>query len=229
MRTALPQPSQKVRAVTAMFDAIAPRYDLVNRVMTFGLDARWRRRTVAELGLPGGSVVGDLACGTGDLCRVLNSAGYMAVGFDMSGGMLKRARTSAPLARADVLRLPLRTGQLDGATCGFALRNFASIPDFLVELARVLRPGGRLALLEVSQPSNSLLRVGHAVYFRRLVPMIGAALSDGRAYRYLPESVAYLPSVQGMQSLLSDSGFEDIRREPLTGGIAQLITATRQR
>jgi demethylmenaquinone methyltransferase / 2-methoxy-6-polyprenyl-1,4-benzoquinol methylase len=227
MTVALPEGDEKVRAVRAMFDTIAPRYDLVNRVMTFGLDVRWRRRAVRSLDLgPAASVV-DLACGTGDLCRALAGAGYRPVGIDLSLGMLRHARTDAPLVQADGLRLPLADGAVDGAVSGFALRNFVALGPVLAELARVVRPGGRIALLEVASPTNPLLRAGHAVYFERAVPRIGAALSDGDAYRYLPRSVAYLPDPPALVSALRAAGFGAVTRVPLTGGIAQLVTATR--
>ena len=214
-----------------MFDAIAPRYDLVNRVMTLRLDVAWRRWTVRELALPAGSLVADLACGTGDLCRELSRRGHHPVGFDFSMGMLRAAPAGtggSPLVNADVLELPLPDGSLDGATCGFALRNLTAVPPLLAELARVVRPGGRIALLEVDRPSNPLLRWGHGLYFGRVVPVIGAALSDRDAYRYLPESVAYLPSWDDLRQDLQSSGFTDARHHRLSAGIAQVVTATRR-
>src|SRR3954454_19476171 len=126
-----------------MFDTIAPRYDLVNRVMTFRLDTRWRRRAVRDLGLPAGSLVLDLAAGTGGLCGDLQAAGHRPVGMDLSFGMLAAARTTAPLAQADALRLPVPDERADGVTCGFALRNFVDLEAFLAEVGRVVRPGGR--------------------------------------------------------------------------------------
>lgn len=224
----LPQGEAKVRAVRAMFDAIAPRYELVNRIMTFGLDASWRRRAVAELALPVGAVVADVACGTGDLCRELDRQGFTPLGVDLSFGMLAAARTEAPLTQADALRLPFRTASLDGVTCGFALRNLEALPPFLDELARVLRPGGRMALLEVAQPHHPLLRWGHGVYFGRVVPLIGGALSDRSAYRYLPRSVSYLPPPAEVVLMTRRAGFAQVERRPLSGGIAQLITATNE-
>jgi demethylmenaquinone methyltransferase / 2-methoxy-6-polyprenyl-1,4-benzoquinol methylase len=224
----LPRGDEKVRAVRSMFDAIAPRYDLVNRVMTFRMDVGWRRAAVASLGLAPGSVVLDLACGTGDLCRELVRAGHVPAGFDLSFGMLAAARTSAPLVQADALRLPVRDGTADGVTCGFALRNLVELEPFLAELARALRPGGRIALLEVSEPANPVLQWGHGVYFGRVVPRIGALLSDGAAYRYLPRSVAYLPPPEGLVTLLKAAGFDDATRRPLSAGIAQLLTGIRR-
>ena len=140
-RPSLPQGEEKARTVRRLFDTISPRYDLVNRVMTFGMDAGWRRRTVRELALPPGSRVFDLACGTGDLCRELAAAGHRPVGFDFSHGMLLAARTDAPLVEADILRLPVRDASADGATCGFALRNVVSLADLFAELARVRATG----------------------------------------------------------------------------------------
>jgi demethylmenaquinone methyltransferase/2-methoxy-6-polyprenyl-1,4-benzoquinol methylase len=224
---ALPQGAEKQRMVRSMFDAIAPRYDLVNRVMTFRLDVRWRKRTVRSLALPAGSLVLDLAAGTGDLCRDLLAAGHRPVGVDFSYGMLAAARTDAPLVQADALQLPVPSARVDGATCGFALRNFVDLEVFLRELARVVRPGGRIGLLEVSEPANPVLRAGHGIYFGKVVPRIGALLSDGSAYRYLPRSVEYLPPPAQLLELVRAAGFSDATRTALSGGISQLLIGTR--
>ena len=169
----------------------------------------------------------DVACGTGDLCNELEAAGLRAVGVDFSAGMLAAATTQAPLVRSDALRLGVRDASLDGATCGFALRNFADLESFFAELARVLRPGARVAMLEVAEPANPLLRAGHKAYFGKVVPAVGSLLSSRSAYRYLPESVAYLPEAPVLLAQLADAGFRAIDRTLLSGGIAQLITATR--
>lgn len=234
--TGLPQGEAKVKAVDDMFDAIAPRYDLLNRLLTFGMDVGWRRKTVRSLQLPRGARVLDVACGTGDLCRELEKRGYRAIGIDRSSGMLAArpagstagGRRVAPLVRGDALRLPFRTNSLDGIVCGFALRNFASLKPFLVECGRVLRPGGRVALLEVSEPDNAVLRWGHSQYFGKVVPLVGGLLSDRDAYQYLPKSVAYLPPPNRMMAMLSESGFGAAARRPLSTGIAQLLTGTRR-
>jgi demethylmenaquinone methyltransferase / 2-methoxy-6-polyprenyl-1,4-benzoquinol methylase len=223
----LPEGDEKHRAVRSLFDSISGRYDLVNRVMTFGMDVGWRRRAVSDLRLPGGALVLDLACGTGDLCRELQRNGYRAIGFDFSHGMLAAATTSAPLVEADVLQLPLGDGAADGATCGFALRNVVDLRAFFTEVARVVRPGGRVALLDASEPDNRVMRVGHGVYFRHVVPRIGGLLSDGDAYAYLPRSMAYLPPPAEMLEMLEDVGFPDAERHQLSGGITQLIVGTR--
>jgi len=220
----LPMGEEKVRAVRAMFDTIAPRYDLVNRVMTFRMDVGWRRRAVRSLGLGPAATVVDLATGTGDLCRDLRAAGYRPVGVDLSLGMLRHARTTAPLVQGDALRLPLASSSVEGVVSGFALRNFAELD----ELARIVRPGGRIALLDVASPSNPVLRAGHGAYFGHVVPRIGGLLSDASAYRYLPKSVAYLPAPAVMLDRLGAAGFGAIERRLLSGGISQLIMATRR-
>ena len=225
----LPEGDEKVRAVRSMFDSIAPRYDLVNRIMTFRMDVRWRKRTVRELRLGPGSLVADLACGTGDFCRELAAQDLKPIGFDISYGMLAAARTSAPLAEADILRLPVPDGSLDGITCGFALRNLVELEGFFVELSRAVRPGGRIALLEVAEPPNPILRWGHSIYFGKVVPKVGGLLSDASAYQYLPKSVAYLPEPSVMLDLLAAAGFTQIKRTLLSTGISQLITATRSK
>jgi demethylmenaquinone methyltransferase / 2-methoxy-6-polyprenyl-1,4-benzoquinol methylase len=223
----LPEGDEKHRVVRSLFDSISGRYDLVNRVMTFGMDVGWRRRAVSDLRLPGGALVLDLACGTGDLCRELQRDGYRAIGFDFSHGMLAAAKTSAPLVEADVLQLPLRDGAADGATCGFALRNVVDLRAFFTEVARVVGTGGRVALLDASEPDNRVMRAGHGAYFRHVVPRIGGLLSDGDAYAYLPRSMAYLPPPAEMLEMLQDVGFPDAERHQLSGGITQLIVGTR--
>jgi demethylmenaquinone methyltransferase / 2-methoxy-6-polyprenyl-1,4-benzoquinol methylase len=224
----LPIGERKAQAVEEMFDRIAPRYELVNRVMTLGLDAGWRRRAVRELRFAPGAIVVDLGCGTGDLCRVLGRSALRAVGVDMAAGMLAKAHTSAPLVRADALRLPLREGSVDGAISGFALRNVVDIPACFREAGRVIRPGGRAVFLEVSEPPNPVLRGLHALYFRRVVPLVGGLISDRRAYEYLPASTAYLPAPGALLALLAEAGFVHCRRIVLGFGAAQLLIGTRR-
>jgi demethylmenaquinone methyltransferase/2-methoxy-6-polyprenyl-1,4-benzoquinol methylase len=184
-----------------MFDAIAPRYDMVNRIMTFRLDVRWRRKAVRDLALSPGSVVLDLASGTGDLCIDLRRAGL------------------TPISIPD--------GAVDGIICGFALRNLVDLDQFFAECARAIRPGGRVALLDVGVPHNPIIRFGNNIYFGKIVPKIGALLSDGPAYRYLPKSVAYLPERHILVEKLRNAGFADATHHQLSGGLTQLMVGTR--
>ncbi|MFP5299155.1 MAG: ubiquinone/menaquinone biosynthesis methyltransferase [Actinomycetota bacterium] len=223
----LPSGKDKETAVRTMFDRIAPRYDLVNRVMTFGLDVGWRRKAVSSLRIGPGDVVADIACGTGDFCREIEKTGALALGFDLSFGMLASARTDAPLIQADGMRMPLGDRSVNGITCGFALRNVVAIDALFAEFARIIGPGGRVAILEVAQPNSKTLRFGHRIYFNRIVPMIGGLLSDRDAYRYLPESTAYLPPSAQLKEMLRTAGFQDVAVMSLGLGAAQLITATR--
>jgi demethylmenaquinone methyltransferase / 2-methoxy-6-polyprenyl-1,4-benzoquinol methylase len=222
----LPTGDAKTARVRSMFDAIAPRYDLVNRLMTFGLDRGWRRVTVGALGLAPGARVLDLACGTGDLAALAQRRGYRTVGADLSAGMLAVAHTR-PVVQADAARLPLADGVLDGVVCGYALRNFTDLAASLSEAARVLRPGGRIAVLEVAAPPAGLLRTGYRLWFEHAVPVLGGLLSDAEAYRYLPRSTAYLPDEPALRRLFAQAGFATVGRRLLHGGLSQLLTATR--
>jgi demethylmenaquinone methyltransferase/2-methoxy-6-polyprenyl-1,4-benzoquinol methylase len=224
----LPTGQDKTELVRSMFDAIAPRYDLVNRMITFGLDVRWRRRSARALGLPAGSRVLDLASGTGDFLTILAAAGLRPFGMDLSWGMLAANRTGLPLAQADGAHLPVADASLDGITCGYALRNFTELGQVFAELGRTVRPGGRISLLEVAEPRHRVLRLGHRIWFRRVVPVLGGLVSDAAAYRYLPRSTAYLPSTAELREMLMDAGFSAVNQRPLSGGLSQLITATRQ-
>jgi demethylmenaquinone methyltransferase/2-methoxy-6-polyprenyl-1,4-benzoquinol methylase len=142
--------------------------------------------------------------------------------------MLAAARSGRPLAQADAARLPLPEASVDGVTCGYALRNFTDLGAVFDELGRVVRPGGRLSLLEVAEPEHGLLLAGHRIWFRRVVPFLGGLLSDADAYRYLPRSTAYLPPTGELRSLLAGSGFTTANRRLLSGGLSQLLTATRR-
>lgn len=225
---ALPTGTDKRTFVREMFDSIAPRYDLVNGLITFGLDSLWRRSAIRLLALGPGALVADVGCGTGDLARALVGRGYRAVGIDLSIGMLEVGDPGgAPLVQSDAAMLPLHDSALDGVVSGFALRNFSDLPAVTVELARVVRPGGRISLLEVAEPSSWVIRQGHSIWFNRVVPRIGGLFSDGAAYRYLPRSVSYLPVYAQLAAMLGDAGFTGMRRDLLSGGVAQVITATR--
>ena len=219
----------RAELVREMFDRIAGRYDALNRILSLGMDVGWRRKGVHALGLPPGSLVLDLACGTGDLSRELARAGHRAVGFDFSPEMLARAGTEASLVRADVLRLPVGNAVADGIVCGFALRNVVDLPGLFREASRALRPGGRAVFLEVSEPQHPVLRFGHGLYVRWVVPFVGGLLSDREAYAYLPASMAYLPSPDRLAEMMREAGFDDVRRAALSAGIAQVFAGTRSR
>jgi len=223
----LPTGAEKLRAVRHMFDDIAGRYDLLNAIMTFGMDRGWRRRCLDALDLPTGSKVLDVACGTGDLCRELRSQAQHPVGLDMSTGMLSHAHTTAPLVLADALASPFRPACFDGAVSGFALRNVVDLGALFAELARTVRPGGRISLLDLCEPEVPVLRLGHRLWSEHAVPLFGSLLSDASAYRYLPRSLAYLPPADEVVRLLEIAGFAAVERDLLSGGICQLYTATR--
>ncbi len=224
----LPEGEEKVHAIGEMFDAIAPRYDRVNRIMTFRMDVGWRRLTLDSLQLPPGASVLDIAAGTGDLCREMEHRDLRPIALDLSAGMLRNARTDAPRVQSDARYLPIATASMDGVTCGLALRNLVDLPKVFGEMARVLRPGGSLGILEVSAPTNPILRMGHSFYFGKVVPVIGGLFgSDKAGYQYLPKSVAYLPPVPDLLAMIERAGFTNVERRQLSGGISQLITGRR--
>ena len=228
---ALPPPEQKHRAVRTMFDRIAPRYDRLNRVLTLGLDRRWRRLALDLARVGEGDVVVDVACGTGDLAELAGARGARVIGVDFAREMLRGAaarRVPAALVMADGGRLPLPDAGASVVTCGFALRNFDVLELALAEMARVLRPGGRLAILEVDRPDAAVVRHAHGVYFDRVVPTLGGWLSDRQAYAYLPQSTSYLPSHGDLTALLEGLGFAEVSRRRLLLGAAQIVTAVRE-
>ncbi len=211
--------------VRRMFDRIAPVYDLMNRVMTAGLDQRWRRLTVAAVVRPGDRVL-DACCGTGDLAIAARNAGGDVVGLDFSARMLERARRkseSIAWVEGDALSLPFGDGSFGAATVGFGVRNLADLERALGELRRVLVPGGRLAILEITTP-RGLLAPFYRVWFDRIVPLLGRALKGGAAYEYLPASVRRFPGPDDLAGLMQDAGFEDVRYRLLAGGIVALHT-----
>lgn len=227
----LPTTAEKAAVVRAMFDRIAPRYDILNRLISLSLDQRWRRTALEVVGVRSEDRVIDLACGTGDFSQLAVAVGAQVIGIDFSAAMLNGARRrqiKAAWVQADANRLPLANGWATVVVSGFALRNFVSIPVALAEAARVLEPGGRLALLEVDTPSNPVMAFGNQIYFQRIVPLIGALLSDASAYAYLPRSVSYLPDSQELQQMVETAGFEQFRKRRLFGGVAQIVWAVRR-
>ena len=215
--------------VRTMFDRIAPVYDLMNRLMTAGLDQRWRRMTAEAAVRPGDRVL-DACCGTGDLAVAGHVAGGQVTGLDFSEKMLEQARgksSAIEWMRGDLLELPFEDASFDAATVGFGVRNVADLARGLGELARVLRPGGRLGILEITQP-RGLLRPFYKLWFDGLVPLAGKLIPGGSAYAYLPASVRRFPGPDELAGLLERTGFEEVRYRLLAGGIVALHTGRRR-
>ena len=214
--------------VRSMFDRIAPVYDLMNRAMTVGLDQRWRRLTVRLVVSPGDRVL-DGCCGTGDLAIAARKAGAReVVGLDFSAGMLERARrkdSTIEWVQGDLLELPFEHGSFDSATVGFGVRNVADLERGLAELRRILRPGGRLGILEITRPRGPL-RLFYKLWFDVLIPLAGRILPGGKAYTYLPASVRRFPGPDELAALLREQGFADVTYRRLGGGIVALHTGT---
>ncbi len=212
--------------VRGMFDRIAPVYDAMNRVMTAGLDRRWRKLAAREVVWPGDRVL-DACCGTGDLALEAERRGGRVVGLDFSERMLERARRKSGTVewvQGDALALPFPDGDFDAATVGFGVRNLEDLGVGLRELARVLRPGGRLAVLEITRP-RGLLRPFFRLWFDVLVPLAGRILPGGKAYTYLPASVRRFPGPEDLSALLENAGFDNVRFRLLGGGSVALHTA----
>jgi demethylmenaquinone methyltransferase/2-methoxy-6-polyprenyl-1,4-benzoquinol methylase len=215
-------PANEVRT---MFDRIAPVYDVMNRVMTVGLDVRWRRITATSVVRPGDRVL-DACCGTGDLAVAADKAGGVVTGLDFSPRMLERARRKLPSAtwvEGDLLALPFDDGSFDVATVGFGVRNVADLDRGLAELRRVLAAGGRVAVLEITQPRGPIAPF-YRVWFDRIVPLLGKLLKGGAAYTYLPASVRRFPGPDELAELLRGAGFADVEFRTFAGGIVALHT-----
>jgi demethylmenaquinone methyltransferase/2-methoxy-6-polyprenyl-1,4-benzoquinol methylase len=213
-------------AVRAMFDRIAPVYDAMNRLMTAGLDRRWRRLTARAVVRPGDRVL-DACCGTGDLALAVQAAGGDVVGLDFSERMLERARRKSAAAewvRGDLLALPFPDESFDAATVGFGVRNVEDLEAGLRELARVIRPGGRLGCLEITRP-RGLLRPFFRLWFDGLVPLVGKVLPGGAAYSYLPASVRRFPGPEDLAGAMRSAGFAAVEWQLLGGGIVSLHVA----
>jgi demethylmenaquinone methyltransferase / 2-methoxy-6-polyprenyl-1,4-benzoquinol methylase len=210
-------------AVRTMFDRIAPVYDAMNHVMTAGLDRRWRRLTAEAVVRPGDRVL-DACCGTGDLALAGLRAGGTVTGLDFSERMLERARrksTEVEWVRGDLLSLPFADGAFDATTVGFGIRNVPELGEGLRELRRILRPGGRLGVLEIVRP-RGFLRHFYGVWFDRVVPVVGKLLPGGGAYSYLPASVRRFPGPDELAAEITAAGFDDVRYRLLAGGIVAL-------
>jgi len=217
------------RRVREMFSLIARRYDLLNHLLSANVDKRWRRlvaRRLKPLLAPGARIL-DVACGTGDLSITLfEKTGAQVIGVDFCRPMLElaaRKNRELPFVEGDALQLPFRTGEFDAVTIGFGLRNLSSVEQGLAELRRVLKPHGWAAILEFSKPATPGFRALVATYCSRLLPRIGGIISGSRsAYQYLPDSVSRFPDQETLAGLMGDAGFDSVRFENLTGGIAAL-------
>ena len=233
-------PDKDPARIAAMFDAIAARYDLLNHLLSAGLDRQWRARAVAALKLSGGETVLDLCTGTADLAIAAvgrqNGQAGCVIGIDFAARMLhlgqaklRQARvTCVQLVRADAVSIPLAAGSIDAVTIGFGIRNVSDPAAVCAEMFRVLRPGGQLVILEFGVPHGRGLRAIYLWYFRRVLPWIGRLISRHReAYAYLPASVSAFSSPEAFSGLLDDAGFSHVHAAPLTFGIVYLYVAVK--
>lgn len=215
--------------VADLFDDVVERYDLLNGVLSLGLDRLWRRAAARAVVDAHGPLL-DLGCGTGDLTALL-AARHAVVGVDVSAGMLARAqrklRGRAALARASAFSLPFAPGAFAGAASAFVLRNLDDLPSAFAQLARVVRPGGPVALVDITEPPNPLLRRAFDAYFGGMAPALGSLVGKREAYRYLVRSLAQLPPPDRVVAALGNAGFDAVRARPLTGGMVTLFTARR--
>jgi len=226
----LPKGNEKTHLVQEMFNGIASRYDLLNKIISLGLDSYWRKRTLEMLLLPLGypETVLDLACGTGDFTKALAAKNIRAVGVDLSLQMLLNAKVDqANLLLCKGESLAIKDESIGAVVSGFALRNFTDQEQILKEIFRILIPGGRIALLDVGIPASKPLQLANNIWFRHIVPLIGNILSDKNAYAYLPKSVEYLPDQDSFQDLAREIGFSRVVHRNLSGGLVQVFLAVK--
>ena len=217
--------------VRAMFDRIAGPYDLMNSVMTAGLHHRWRERAADLARVGPGSRALDVATGTGDLAIELASRGASVVGSDFSEGMLDVARRKSPgltWEQGNALALPYEDGAFDAATVGFGARNFSDLAQGLREMARVVKPGGRVVVLEITTPQKPPLSTFFSLWFDRIVPLLGKLADEPEAYTYLPSSVKRFPAPQALGAELAAAGLVDVRWILTAGGIIALHSGTKR-
>ncbi len=231
--------TEKGRGIRDMFDRIAPRYDLLNRVLSLGIDRRWRRFAVRQLNVPPGGMVLDIATGTGDVALEVarqTDASVRIVGSDFTQGMLVLGRdkiAASPfrerilLINAPCEAMPHPDALFDGVTIAFGIRNVVDRQQGLCEMARVLKPGGRAVILEFATPRNRFFRTIYYFYFRRVLPWLGGLISQRSAYQYLPDSVLEFPDRETFGKMMEDAGFSSVKVHDLTGGIAAVHVGTR--
>ncbi len=231
--------TEKGRGIRDMFDKIAPRYDLLNRLLSLGIDRRWRRFAVKQLQIPEGGMVLDIATGTGDVALEVakqTPASVRIVGSDFTQGMLVLGHEkveASPYRDRIVLvnnpceAIPHPDGIFDGVTIAFGIRNVVDRQKGLEEMARVLKPGGRAVILEFATPLNRVFRAVYYFYFLKMLPWLGGLLSQRSAYQYLPDSVMEFPDRQTFKAMMEAAGFADVKIHDLTGGIAAVHVGTR--
>jgi len=231
--------TEKGRGIQSMFNTIAPRYDLLNRLLSMGIDRRWRRFAVRQLELKEGARFLDIATGTGDVALEIASQtpdSVEIVGEDFTQGMLVlgRAKVAASpyrqrirLANASCEAIPHPGQTFDGITIAFGIRNVIDRELGLREMVRVLKPGGRAVILEFSHPRNRFFQNVYYFYFKHILPFIGGLLSKRSAYQYLPDSVLEFPDQEAFERMMREAGFEQVRSHPLTGGIATVFVGSR--
>lgn len=214
-----------------MFDSVARHYDVLNALLSFGLDRKWRRAAVRAAHVRPEDVALDLGCGTGKLGRLLSARCRMVVGLDLSLEMLRRARRAPAqgnFVQGSAFRLPFRPAAFSAALSAFLLRNLHDLPAAFGELARIVSPGGRVVLVDITEPSNAVFRRLFDAYFSRAAPALGALAGTADAYRYLVGSLGQLPPRKKILELLQEAGFDGGAARPMTGGIITLFTAVRR-
>ena len=231
--------TDKGRGIRDMFDRIAPRYDLLNRLLSLGIDRRWRRFAVRQLSVPEGGMVLDIATGTGDVALEIGrqtDSSVKIVGSDFTQGMLVLGRDKAAespysdrilMVNAPCESMPHPDAIFDGITIAFGIRNVVDRQKGLNEMVRVLKPGGRAVILEFATPLNSFFRVVYHFYFLRVLPWLGGLISQRSAYQYLPDSVMEFPDRESFKGMMEEAGFVDVKVHNLTGGIAAVHVGTK--
>lgn len=226
--TALPLGEEKKQMVRAMFDSIAPTYEKANTFMTFGLDKYARNILAKELRIPSGSKILDLASGTGDFSRMFTELGHETVAVDLSFNMLKVAENTKNKIQSDGSNLPFEDNTFDAVVCGYALRNFVDLNSLIAELSRILKPGGKFMAVDVSVPTNPVIKFGNQLWFAKIAPKIGRIISkDREAYEYLPRSTSYMPNDQVLTEMFEDKNFEAVRVSRLVVTSLILLSATK--
>ncbi len=224
------QPRKKF--IQGMFDAIVPTYDFVNRVLSMGIDVRWRKQLISILGDVRGKKVLDLCCGTGDLSRAITERGGRVTSLDFSMNMLRTGicnqSITEPVA-ADASLLPFKPGTFDAVTIAFGIRNIPDLDDFITEVKKVLKPEGTFIILELTRPRRGIVRFFYNIYLRLVLPVVGGLISGQRmAYRYLSGTISTFINPPSMQGILEKFGFTSIHHRSLTFSIATIITAQKQ-